>query len=125
MIELPQSVQFSKFIKPVNFVENCEVPEIVDAVAIGHGSIGDGLDVSSQLRFAKLKTVPLSKCQKKFSFLHGGNSVICAANKPLYQSVCHGDSGGPLVMSNDTLIGVASFVAPGKIVKIYLGWIVF
>lgn len=118
LIELPQKVPFSSYIQPAR-LPKCEAPEIVDVIAIGHGATSDDSHISPQLYFAHLKTVPQQVCLREFPFLDEGNSVICAANKQLLQSICGGDSGGPLVTKSDgTLVGVSSFGKGGKIDEI-------
>lgn len=116
---MPQAVQISKIIRPVRLPDNCEAPEIVDVVAIGHGATSDNSDLSPQLLLANLQTLPQTVCHTEIPFVFEGNSVICAANKQLNESICSGDSGGPLLTHSDsTLVGVISFGKEGKISEV-------
>lgn len=113
---MPQKVIFTNNIKPVSLPEDCVEPTIADVVVAGHGRTSDASDVSLQLNYAHLTTIPLNLCRRVFPIISNRKSVICAmSTEPGLQSVCSGDSGGPMVtLSNPTLIGVSCFVRKGK-----------
>lgn len=116
LIELSQRVQLSPYILPAPLPDNCEAPENVNAVVIGNGYTSNNSTVTNHLQYAHLRTLPQNDCHKEFPAVLKVDSIICAANKPYYQSICFGDSGGPLVTQSDsTIIGVANFVKPGRI----------
>lgn len=90
----------------------CKVPENTKAITMGNGAIED---ISSQLHFDFLQTLPLKTCRKQLPLLLWRKSIICALNDMDNQSVCSGDSGGPLVTCSDqTLIGISLSILPGK-----------
>lgn len=113
---MPQKVEFSEYIQPVSLPKRCKSPVGLDVVAIGHGKTNNHGDVSMQLNYAQLKTLPLEDCSNRFRIFDYFDSFVCAkAENNGYQSVCSGDSGGPLVsLSDNTLIGVADFVVISK-----------
>lgn len=97
----------------------CHLSRSVEAIAMGYGdvrvnstaSIGN---LSRQLMFAELITMPSHVCREMLPFIFS-DSIICAANELRKQSIFMGDSGGPLVMANNhTLIGISSTVHIGK-----------
>lgn len=121
MIRLPKKVQLSKYIQPVPLPKSCDSPGIVNTIAVGHGITGDNDSVSTDLLWAELKTISMTACRNEYPTMFWRNSVICAVNDILKQSVCSGDSGGPLVTRiNPTLIGVTCFVRAGKCLLVCL-----
>lgn len=116
MIHLPQKLELSENIKTIDLPKSCKSPVGVNVVAVGHGKTSNEGDVSLQLNYAQLKTIPLKDCSHLFSIFNYYDSFICAQSENYgYQSVCNGDSGGPLVsLEDNTLIGVADFVVIGK-----------
>lgn len=112
---MPIKVQFSRYIQPVLLPKTCETNENIEVIAMGNGATSNTGTVSPQLQFAVLKTLPVKTCRKEFPFLFWRKSVTCAIDVENGQSVCMGDSGGPLVRASDrTLIGISSFIKPGK-----------
>lgn len=92
----------------------CQTPQTIEVFAMGNGITGNHADVSKQLKYAILKTLPLSVCRQVYPFMSGRTGHICAYSEQK-QSVCKGDSGGPLVDTSDgTLTGISSFVGKGK-----------
>lgn len=118
MVHLPVKVKFTQNIQPIDLPKTCDEPKNADVVAVGHGKTSDDSDVSLQLNYALLTTLPSNLCRKVFPILSGRKSVICAiSTEKDFQSVCGGDSGGPLItLSEPTLIGVSDFVRMGKII---------
>lgn len=116
LIKLSTEVKFSNYIQPVRLPTSCNVPTKTEIYAMGNGMINTIGDVSKQLLFATLQTIPVHVCWWKYPILFLRQSFICAIDKSEnLQSVCMGDSGGPLVTKTDgTLIGVTAFVAQGK-----------
>lgn len=115
LIRLSRRVQFTQYIKPVRMPTTCQTPENVVAFAMGFGITKDNGQVSTRLQYAAMRTLPSDVCRRVFPFMYWSHVIICAHDEINYQSVCKGDSGGPFVSSFDgTLIGVTSFVRPGK-----------
>lgn len=120
LIRLPEKVKFSNNIQPVRMPTTCNLSKTVEAIAMGYGDKSvnstDKLnDLSRQLMFAELITLPTHVCREMLSFIFR-DSMICAANELKKQSIFSGDSGGPIVMSgNHTLIGISSAVNIGTI----------
>lgn len=120
LIRLPEKVKFSNNIQPVRMPTTCNLSKTVEAIAMGYGDKSvnstDKLNnLSRQLMFAELITLPTHVCREMLSFIFR-DSMICAANELKKQSIFSGDSGGPIVMSgNHTLIGISSAVNIGTI----------
>lgn len=102
--------------QPVRFPTNCFTQTDVDVIAVGHGKTSDNSEISMRLKYAHLKTIPLTDCARLYPDKIISGSYICAKSSSNgYQSVCGGDSGGPLVTkSNKQLIGISAFVTKSK-----------
>lgn len=117
MIRLPQKVKLSSSIQPVNLPKTCKKSENIDVVAVGHGyTSNESEDISDQLNYVSLKTIPLSECKEAFPMIGDRKTFVCAKGSEVgKESICGGDSGGPLVTVVDkTLIASASFTVPCK-----------
>lgn len=117
LIRLPQKVKLSSSIQPVNLPKTCEKLENVDVVAVGHGyTSNESEDISDQLNYVLLKTIPLSDCKEAFPMIGDRKTFVCAKGSEAgKESICGGDSGGPLVrLADKTLIASASFTVPCK-----------
>lgn len=108
LIKLPQPVEFSDVIKPVQIA--CSSSNNMDAVAIGNGLMHDSdKTIASTLQYTSLKTVSMLKCLPSFPFLLFRKNVICVKGDEK-RSACRGDSGGPLIAADSrALIGLTSF----------------
>lgn len=131
IIRLPKKVKFTAIVQPVRMPSECKPPKSVEVIAMGYGdkslnSINSLPELSRQLMFAKLITLPWHVCREMMPFIFR-ESMICAANELRKQSIFMGDSGGPLVTAvNHTLIGISSTIHLGKIIlNPYFSFIVF
>lgn len=115
LIRLPEKIEFSRNIQPINLPNTCESPEKIKVVTMGHGVINNSMNKpSNKLLFASMKTLSLYDCRTSYPFLTFRKSIICVQNEVKMQSVCKGDSGSPLIRikkSNRTLIGIAVFTS--------------
>lgn len=93
----------------------CEVPQKTKMYAVGNGRINTHSDISKQVLFATLETVPLHVCWRKYVMLFLRKSIVCAMDKSNYQSICDGDSGGPITKLDGTLIGVIAATSAGSV----------
>lgn len=110
LIRLPEKVQFSETIRPVQMPTVCKTLENIVVLAVGDGATGRDT-ISNRLKFAVLKTLSFKNCRKAFPFLKKRESILCAHNDVNYQTISTGDFGGPLISSVDnTLIGISSFL---------------
>lgn len=117
MIRLPQKVKLSASVQPVNLPRTCTKAENVNVVAVGHGyTSNDSEDISDQLNYVFLKTIPLSECKEAFPMIGERKTFVCAKGSEAgKESICGGDSGGPLVtVTNNALIASASFTVTCK-----------
>lgn len=117
LIQLPQKVELSTSIQPVSLPKNCEKSESVEVVAVGHGyTSNESEDISDQLNYVFLNTIPLSDCVEAFPMIGDRETFVCAKGSTAgKESICTGDSGGPLVtVADKTLIATASFTVPGE-----------
>lgn len=109
MIKLPEPVEFTDIIKPVELA--CSSTSGMDVVAIGNG-ITKNTDktIAPILQYTELKTITMLQCVIDYPILLFRKSVICAEGVQ-QRSVCRGDSGGPLVTADSNkLVGISSFV---------------
>lgn len=93
LIRLDHAVKFTKYIRPINLPKICESIENIEVVAMGNGKTeNNAVDISYQLQYAILKTIPAEICKRNFPILFWRKTVVCGKS-PSGQSVCYGDSG--------------------------------
>lgn len=93
LVHLPQKVELSETVQPVNLPKTCKSPVDVDVVAIGHGKTGDAEGISMRLKYAELKTMPLEDCTDVFSIFNYFHTYVCAKaeyNGKTRPSICNG-----------------------------------
>lgn len=85
--------------------------DYVDAIVMGNGG---NTAPTAQLQFTVMTTYSFTFCKKMLSHvIDWSDAYICAYGK---QSALKGDSGAPFVRDN-TIIGVLSFGAKGKVLS--------
>lgn len=103
----------------------------------GHGRVANVSPESRQLRFTRVRVIPLQQCAQVYGTAVANANVLCTVGEEFdVQSPCDLDFGGPLVVQENTgatLIGVHSFVSnagcvagqPAGFVRLggYLAWI--
>lgn len=94
LIHLPQKIEISEDVRPVQMPNACDSTENVEVFAMGHGGIQSNSTFSPQLNFAVLETLPMKICRKALPVILFRKSVICASNDVRKQSIFDGDSGG-------------------------------
>lgn len=119
LLRLPERVQFSQNIQPVQMPSSCDLPESDDVIAMGFGVTHPNATqenaLVTKLMFAQLKMLPSHVCREHMLFIYR-ESIICASNESHKQSISYGDSGGPLVSAtNRNLIGITSIFRPGTL----------
>lgn len=99
---------FTTYVQPARLPSKCESVENLDVITMGNGATSDfNTNISEQMHFAVMKTLPMHTCRKTFPFLLFRKSVFCAQNEKKDQSICSGDSGSPIIRASDgTFIGV-------------------
>ncbi|XP_055327026.1 collagenase-like [Sitodiplosis mosellana] len=116
LVRLPKRINFTPSIQKIKLPTTCDSNsnENIDVIGIGNGlTDDDSTKPSPILRWASFRTISREKCNEVFRFLNFRTTVICIESpKEVGSSICHGDSGSGLIRRSDnTLIGVASFVA--------------
>lgn len=108
IIKLPEPVEFSNTIQPIELPTTCDSNINISAIIVGNGDVSIENDAEAKiLQWARVTTIPFEKCKKEYEYI--SKSIICAESVE-DRTIGDGDSGGPLIRFSDgRLIGVTSF----------------
>ncbi|KAJ3656386.1 hypothetical protein Zmor_015468 [Zophobas morio] len=96
LIWLRLPVEFSDYLKPVDFLPFGELPPVSSAMAIGWGQIADDdPGLVTDLRYVYVTSVSNPECKIVYGDQITDNMVCAAGN--YNERTCFGDTGGPLV----------------------------
>lgn len=107
LIKLPQSIQFSHNIQPVELPSNCndlDIPETMRAIGSGKIEIDQEFDrIDGLVRHVALETIDFGShpILRFRSYMKSPSLFFTVSLDKVFRSTLGGDSGGPLVRQSD------------------------